>query len=249
MIKKTVAKFKRYTSLNIDKYCAALSFYFLISIGSLMFIISFILGFFVGREGFMEVFELIVVNFFGEVIFEALVLFLENQYRSFGFSMVSIIILLYSSTTGFLYLKYSLNEVLNVKEEFSFKKTIVERIKLFFLVIILISFLFIILSYNILLDFLVDTFYSNILFSITSNFFIIFLFFSLLYVYGVNKKIKFNQVYFASFISAILYLFLSFLFNLYYGYANDIVSIIIAFSLFVYMMCYIFLLGGFFVKK
>lgn len=214
---KTV--FKEFSSDNVLKYSASLAYYTVFSIAPLLVIISTLAGFFYGKDAVQgQVYEQLqgLVGQVAAVQIQDIIKNIHLVGNSFFASIVSVIILLIGATTIFGEVQDSLNKIwgLRIKTKKTWWKLILTRL-LSFSIILCIGFIMIV---SLILNALVSAFgkflgryihhFSVYFIEITEallSFIIAAFLFSLMFKVLPDAKIKWKDVLFGGFITAIFF--------------------------------------------
>ncbi len=226
--------FKEFSSDDIMKYSASLAYYTVFSIAPLLVIISTFSGIFFGKEAVQgEVYDQLkdLVGSVAAVQIQDTIKNIHLTGNSFFASVVSIVVLLIGATSIFGEVQDSLNKIwgLRIKTKKTWWKLILTRL-LSFSLILSIGFIMIV---SLILNALVSAF-GNFLSKYTHNFSVYFIetteailsfvvasfLFSLMFKVLPDAKIKWKDVLFGGFITAIFFTLGKLAIGFYLGKSN-----------------------------
>ena len=219
IIKYTKQVFKEFSSDNILKYSASLSYYTVFSIAPLLVIVITLSGVFFGKEAAQGQLYEQLNHLVGSVVAIQLQDTIKNIHltgSSFFASVISIIILFITATTIFGEIQDSLNKIwgLRIKEKKVWWRLVITRLLSFSLVLSL----GVLLSASVILNALISAFgkfisriagnYSVFFIEVTDyilSFFVAMFLFSLVFKILPDARIKWRDVFIGGFVTAVFF--------------------------------------------
>ncbi|MEX0680105.1 MAG: YihY/virulence factor BrkB family protein [Balneolales bacterium] len=247
---------------NMPTYGAALAFYAIFSIAPLLIILVAVTGFIFGEAASAGQLEEYMSQIMGAELAMTLQNFVANAYRPASgiiATMISLIIILFTSTTIITQLKESLNNIWNVairKEESSIKRFLIDRMMAFALILIFAGIFILSMIFEITLSTL-STYLDPVIpggVDLWSTINSVFIFLVQIVLFGIifkmlpDIRVQWSDVAVGAVVTALLFLLGRYLISIYMGMAATstygAAGSFVVFLIWVYYNAMVFFLGA-----